>query len=98
MTSSTTLMDERIWTGKIFNGDWITPTGGEYPVIEPATGATLGVVGRASLEDVQRAAERASEAQRGWASAPFDERARVIRRAGQLWEEHAAEVQQWIIR
>jgi len=98
MTSSPTLMDARIWTGKIFNGDWITPTGGEYSVFEPATGATLGVVGRASPEDVQRAADRAVEAQKQWASAPFDERARVIRRAGQLWEEHAAEVQQWIIR
>jgi benzaldehyde dehydrogenase (NAD) len=98
MTSSTTLMDAQIWTGKIFNGDWIASTGGEYPVVEPATGATLGVVGRASVEDVRRAADRAAEAQKSWASAPFDVRARVIRRAGQLWEEHAAEVQEWIVR
>jgi benzaldehyde dehydrogenase (NAD) len=97
-TSSTTLMDAQIWTRKIFNGDWITPTGGEYAVFEPATGATLGVVGRASLEDVHKAADRAAEAQKAWASTPFDERARVIRRAGQLWEEHAAEIMEWIMR
>ncbi len=39
-TASTTLMDPQVWTGKIFNGEWIAPTGGEYQVIEPSTGAT----------------------------------------------------------
>jgi delta 1-pyrroline-5-carboxylate dehydrogenase len=66
-----TLMDARIWTGKIFNGEWITPTGGTYPVMEPATGEQLGVVGRASVEDVQQAAEQAAEAQRSWARTHF---------------------------
>jgi len=47
---------------------------------------------------VQRAAERAAEAQKAWAATPFDQRARVLRRAGQLWEEYAAEVMEWIIR
>ncbi len=98
MTTSTRLMDPQIWTGKIFNGDWITPTGGEYPVVEPATGAQLGVVGRAGLEDVRQAADRAAEAQKAWAQAPFDRRARVLRHAGQIWEEQAAEVRDWIIR
>ena len=96
--SSTTLMDPQVWSGKIFNGDWIASTGGEYQVVEPATGARLGVVGRASVDDVRQAAERAAEAQKTWARAAFDERARVIRRAGQLWEQHTAEVMQWIIR
>src|SRR6266568_4431848 len=86
-TTSTTFMDPQIWTGKIFNGDWITPTSGEYPVVEPATGAQLGVVGQANIEDVRQAADRAAEAQQAWAQAPFDQRARVLRRAGQSSEE-----------
>ena len=96
--SSTTLMDPQVWTGKIFNGDWVSPTGGEYRVVEPATGNTLGTVGRASLEDVRQAAERAVEAQKAWARTPFDERARVLRRAGQIWEEGASDVQDWLVR
>src|SRR6266581_7752629 len=96
--SSATLMDPQVWTGKIFNGDWIASTGGQYKVVEPATGNTLGVIGRASVDDVRQAAERAAEAQKAWAHTPFDERARVLRRAGQLWEQHAAEVSEWIIR
>jgi benzaldehyde dehydrogenase (NAD) len=98
LSSLSTLMDQQVWTGKIFTGEWISATGGEYQSIEPSTGATLGVVGRASVEDVLQSAERAAEAQRAWASAPFDQRARVLRRAGQLWEEHAADLQQWIVR
>jgi benzaldehyde dehydrogenase (NAD) len=97
--SSTTLMDRQIWTGKIFNGDWIAPTGGgQYAVIEPATGTQIGVIGRASLDDVQRAADQAAEAQNAWARTSFNERARVLRRAGQLWEQHAAEIGEWLIR
>lgn len=95
---STTLMDQQIWTGKIFNGDWIPPTGGQYSVIEPATGNQLGVIGRTSLDDVQRAAQQAAEAQKAWARAPFDERARVLRRAGELWEQQAGEILPWLIR
>jgi benzaldehyde dehydrogenase (NAD) len=98
MISSMTLMDPQVWSGKICNGDWISPTGGEYQVVEPATGTTLGVVGRASVDDVLQAAERAAEAQKAWARAAFDERARVLRSAGQLWEQHMAEVMQWIVR
>ena len=75
LSSLSTLMDQQVWKGKIFTGEWISSTGGEYQSIEPSTGTTLGVVGRASVEDVLRSAERAAEAQRAWASAPFDQRA-----------------------
>jgi benzaldehyde dehydrogenase (NAD) len=98
MIPSARLLDQQIWTGKIFNGDWITPTGGQYPVIEPATGNQLGVIGRASLDDMRQAAEQATEAQKAWARVPFDERARVLRRAGELWEQQADEIQPWLIR
>jgi len=91
-------MDPQIWTGKVFNGNWITPTGGEYPVIEPATGNKLGVVGRVSTDDVWQAAEHAADAQKVWAHAPFNERARVLRRAGELCEQYTADVQWWLIR
>ncbi|HEX8919262.1 MAG TPA: benzaldehyde dehydrogenase [Chloroflexota bacterium] len=98
VAETTTLMDPGVWSGKIFNGDWIAPDGGEYSVIEPATGHTLGTMGRASAADVERAAKRAAEAQRTWAQTPFFQRAEVLRRAAALWNEHAGEVQNWLIR
>jgi benzaldehyde dehydrogenase (NAD) len=97
-THSSTLMDSQVWSGKIFNGDWITPGGGIYPVIEPATGDQLGEIGQASTDDVRQAASRAAEAQRDWSRVPFTERARVLRRAGMFWEQYAADVQPWLIR
>jgi benzaldehyde dehydrogenase (NAD) len=92
------LMDPAQWTGRIASGGWVTPAGGEYPVVEPATGAELGRLGRADAEDVKRACERAAAAQADWARTPHEQRSAVLRRAGQLFEEQAAEVHWWIVR
>ncbi|RKS73483.1 benzaldehyde dehydrogenase (NAD+) [Actinomadura pelletieri DSM 43383] len=92
------LLDPGVWTGKVFDGRWATATGGVYDVTEPATGATLGVLGRADATDVQHAAEAAASAQRDWATRSYEERASVLRRAGRLLETHTADIQDWIVR
>jgi benzaldehyde dehydrogenase (NAD) len=92
------LMDPEAWAGKIFDGEWITPGAGEYPVVEPATCAQLGVVGRASVDDVRRAAQRAAQAQREWADIPFSVRAQVLRRSAELWEQQPADAFEWYMR
>ncbi|MEU3892312.1 aldehyde dehydrogenase family protein [Streptomyces sp. NPDC029041] len=84
--------------GKIFaEGKWISGGGGTRPVSNPATGARLGELGLASVTDVDDAAAAARDAQSAWATTPFTERARVLRRAGDLWHEHAAEIKHWLI-
>ncbi len=93
-----TLLDPEVWAGKIFDGSWIVPLGGEREVVEPATGAALGRVGLADVDDVKRAGARAAEAQREWARASYEDRARVLRRAGDLWQERAVEVDEWLVR
>ena len=92
------LLDDRVWEGKIFSGSWVDGSGGTYAAVEPATGAELAQVGAASPSDVVKAAERAADAQRDWAQRPYDERARVLRRAAQLFVEHADELNDWIVR
>ncbi len=67
-------------------------------VIEPATGAVLGHWLRADVADVAHAAAAAAAAQRDWELADPEERAAVLRRAGLLFEEHAAEIEGWIVR
>jgi benzaldehyde dehydrogenase (NAD) len=93
-----TLLDEATWSGKLFADGWEPGGAGEISVIEPATGDKLGSVGAASPEDVARAAKRASEAQPAWAATGYQERAAVLRRAGDLFNEHADEIQGWIVR
>lgn len=92
------LLDDRVWAGKIFSGTWVDGSGDAYAAVEPATGAELAQVGGASPADVAKAAERAADAQRDWARVPYDQRARVLRRAGQLFVEHADELNDWIVR
>jgi benzaldehyde dehydrogenase (NAD) len=47
---------------------------------------------------VGAAAEVAATAQRDWAARTPEERAAVLRRAGDLWEQHAEEIQSWLVR
>jgi benzaldehyde dehydrogenase (NAD) len=92
------LLDASTWIDRVFLDGWNPGGGGTFEVIEPATGESLGHVGRADAGDVRRAAARAAEAQRSWAGAMYQERAAVLRRAGALFEEHGEEIQHWIVR
>jgi benzaldehyde dehydrogenase (NAD) len=92
------LMDESAWRGKIYSGGWIGGSGGDAVVSEPATGAELGRIGIATPGDVSRAAKIAAQAQREWAAAPHGERAALLRRAGDIWQANAADIEWWAIR
>lgn len=93
-----TFLDERMWDGKIFDGAWIDSSGGTASIREPATGGELGSYGVADTADLDAAAGKAAAAQRSWAAASFEERAAVLRRAGELFETHAEEMHGWIMR
>jgi benzaldehyde dehydrogenase (NAD) len=93
-----TLLDTSTWVGQLYSGGWRDASGGTRPVVEPATGNTLATIGFADGADVARAAAAAATAQRDWANTGFQERAAVLRRAGDLITQHAEEIQWWIIR
>jgi benzaldehyde dehydrogenase (NAD) len=92
------LLDDGAWQGKVWTGAWTDGAGGDYPAVEPSTGEELGRVGKATPEDVHAAAARAVEAQKAWAAAPFEERARVLRKAGEVLEANADEIKTWLAR
>ncbi|MFE6775059.1 benzaldehyde dehydrogenase [Streptomyces sp. NPDC057702] len=92
------LLDPSHWSGKIGIGGWTVAAGGRSAVVEPATGETLEHVGSADPTDIARASERAAAAQRGWAATPYTERAAVLRRAGDLINQHIEEIHYWLIR
>jgi benzaldehyde dehydrogenase (NAD) len=92
-------MDAAQWTGRIYTAaGWVPGGGGESAVREPATGAELGTIGTASESDVLKAATDAAHAQRDWAARSYEDRARVLRTAGRLFEERASEIEHWLIR
>jgi benzaldehyde dehydrogenase (NAD) len=86
------------WQGNIFLDGWRTGGGGDAPVLEPATGSEIARTGRASVADVTKASEIATDAQRAWAELPFNQRAAILRRAGQIFTENEAELSEWIVR
>ncbi|GGC79884.1 aldehyde dehydrogenase [Tersicoccus solisilvae] len=92
------LLETSTWDGKIFLNGWRTGRGGTADAIEPATGNALGSYGVATADDVAEAAEAAVAAQRSWAATTPENRAAVLRRAGDLWQEHAEEIEDWIMR
>ncbi|GIH78593.1 aldehyde dehydrogenase [Planobispora longispora] len=92
------LMDAKTWTGLVYGDGWTASRAGDAAVVEPATGRELGRAGIAGPEDVAAAVVRAVRAQREWAAASYEERAAVLRRAGRLFEEHAEEIQDWLVR
>jgi benzaldehyde dehydrogenase (NAD) len=94
----TALLDSGVWHGQIYSGGWVGAHGGDMPVMEPATGSELGRAGRADASDVAAAAGAAAAAQPGWAATNFEERAAVLRRAGDLILAQAADLQRWVSR
>jgi benzaldehyde dehydrogenase (NAD) len=93
-----TFFDPQTWFGRIYSSGWTSGAGGAHDVVEPATGATIGSYGVATADDVARAVEVAAKAQRDWAALPYTERARVMRNAARLIEEHAPVLAEWLMR
>lgn len=92
-----TFLDSDLWAGRFLSEGW-EDAPRTRAVVEPATGEQLGTVGLPGVEDVGRAAARAAGAQRAWAATAPQERAAVLRRAGELFREHAGEVGDWLVR
>jgi len=91
------LLDESQWTGKIYSDGWVDgPT--QIETTEPATGEMLGTAGGGDAASIARAAASAAEAQHAWAATPLEERAAIVKRAGELMEKHRAELIQWLVR
>lgn len=93
------LLDGNEWVGKIFlDGKWVDGSGGTASDVEPATGEELTRCGVATADDVAAAARSAAAAQKQWAAQPHHERAAVLRKAGDLFTQHAAEIGEWNVR
>src|SRR5881397_3187834 len=94
----TKVLEAASWQGRIFSGGWTAGAGGAIEVLDKATDEVLAVVGSAAPEDVWRAGEMATRAQRDWVLTPGKEKARILRRAAALFEQRTEEITEWILR
>jgi benzaldehyde dehydrogenase (NAD) len=81
-----------------FLAGWKTGSGEIRDVREPATGQFLLSVAQSTVQDVARTAAAARAAQPSWAETSYQERARILRRAADIYEEHRPEFGTWTQR
>src|SRR3954451_10687692 len=67
-------------------------SGETFPVLDPATGATIAEVPRMGVAETRRALERAEAALPAWRSLLAKDRARILRRFADLMLEHEDEL------
>jgi benzaldehyde dehydrogenase (NAD) len=81
-----------------FLAEWQTGTGEARDLREPATGRHLLTIKQSTPADVARAAAAAAAAQPAWAATNYQERAAVLRRAAEIYEQHRPEFGTWTQR
>ena len=77
---------------------WRPGTGDPLDDREPATGIHLLTIPASTPDDVARAAAAAAAAQPPWAETNYQERARILRRAADIYEAHREEFGSWTMR
>ena len=77
---------------------WEPGTGAPIQDVEPATGRHIVTVTGSTSEDVARAAAAAKAAQPAWAETSYQERARILRKAADIYEANRAEFGKWTMR
>jgi benzaldehyde dehydrogenase (NAD) len=85
------------WLGS-FLQTWEPGSGAPIEDREPATGRHIITVAGSTPDDVARAAEAANAAQPAWAATSYQERARILRRAADIYEAHRDEFGTWTQR
>jgi benzaldehyde dehydrogenase (NAD) len=81
-----------------FLASWRPGTGEPREIREPASGRPLLTLAQSTPGDVAEAARRAKAAQPAWAATSYDERARILRRAAEIYEAHRPEFGGWTQR
>jgi benzaldehyde dehydrogenase (NAD) len=81
-----------------FVESWEPGSGEDVEDREPATGRLIATVRGSTTDDVARAAAAAKAAQPAWAETSYQERARILRRAADIYEANRAEFGTWTMR
>jgi benzaldehyde dehydrogenase (NAD) len=82
----------------LFVQTWEPGTGAAIEDIEPATGRHVATVTGSTVDDVARATAAAKAAQPAWAETSYQERARILRKAADVYEANREEFGTWTMR
>jgi len=77
---------------------WVTSAGGGMDVAEPGSGKALVSIKAGGAQEIRSACSKARAAQEEWFASPYEERAKVLRKAADLVEDNAATYIDWLVR
>src|SRR5690242_1591584 len=77
---------------QLIAGEWVEGGDGTYEIVNPATETVVAEAPEASADDVAKAAAAAAEAFPAWSRTAPEERAALLRKAGQLLAERTPEL------
>ncbi len=97
-TQADTTWNKDVWQRKFYSGGWTSLSETTLQVQEPATGELLIEVAAGDATHIRQAAAAARAAQRDWARTPGKERAAVLERAAEFFEQHRDACLTWLIR
>lgn len=89
---------EQIWQEHIFQGSWVKSENPSFNIINPATGTTISSVPFASVNNVNSSVEIATQAQQSWKNTTFETRAKILRKAAQLFEQNIQTFIEWNVQ
>ena len=89
---------EQIWQEHIFQGSWVKSENPSFNIINPATGTTISSVPFASVNNVNTSVEIATQAQQSWKNTTFETRAKILRKAAQLFEQNIQTFIEWNVQ
>jgi benzaldehyde dehydrogenase (NAD) len=92
------LTNRSIWDGKLFLNGWNMSENGTADVTDKSTGDVLAKIANANSADVNAASRSAVVAAKLWSRTPPEQRAAILRRAGQLLLQYEEEAVYWIVR
>jgi benzaldehyde dehydrogenase (NAD) len=93
-----TLLSNEVWNERLFTGSWDVGELPTTPVNSPSNGQHLGALANAGADQVERSALKAAIAQRNWYALPYDDRAKVMRKAAAIAEQYQVEIAEWIVK
>jgi succinate-semialdehyde dehydrogenase / glutarate-semialdehyde dehydrogenase len=94
MTAANAVVRRPTATAELYiDGQWSpASTGATFELVNPADGALIGYIASASEDDIARALHAAEDGFARWRATPAGERARIVRRVGELLRERADEL------
>ena len=84
-------LEKKIWENNIFTGEWVKGSD-TFISTEPATGESLGSLGKITASELASITKQAAVAQKEWAKTAYETRIDIMKKAANCLQENREEI------